>query len=111
MDTTTDTTARVFNETDRALLEFERGGRWRFPGQKVEEIRTRFAMSEVRYYQVLGWVIEQPEALAYDAVLVQRLLRLRDLRRAVRTRGVTAAGVVTRSDSRGVRPALLGGPR
>lgn len=100
--------SRAFGSADRAILEFERG-RWGAAGRKIDEIRTRFAMSEARYYQVLNWIIDQPEAMAYDAPLVQRLIRLRDLRRSVRTRGVTAAGVATRSDSRGVRPALLGG--
>lgn len=99
---------RTFNETDRAILEFERL-RWGAAGRKISEIRDRFAMSETRYAQVLNWIIDQPEALAYDAVFVGQLRRLRDLRRAVRTRGTTDAGVETRVDVRGVRPALLGG--
>lgn len=101
--------ARAFNATDRAILEFERGGTWRYAGNKIEEIRVRFAMTQVRYYQVLNWIIDQPEAEAYDAQLVGRLRRIREVRRGVRTQGTSAAGVETRPDARGVRPALLGG--
>lgn len=99
---------RVFNAIDRAILEFERGGRWKYAGLKQREVRDRFAMSEVRYYQVLNWIIEQPEAREYDAQTVDRLIRLRDRRRDVRTVGTAAAGVDTRNDLRGVRPALGG---
>lgn len=95
-----------FGDQDRALLEFERG-RWLFAGAKHEEIRTRFAMTPVRYYIRLNWVIDQPEAVEYDAVHVNALRRLRQKRRDVRTRGTVAAGVETRPDPRGIRPALL----
>lgn len=99
---------RVFNATDMAILEFERI-RWSKPGRRVDEIFERFAMREARYAQVLNWIIDQPEAVAYDAELVNRLRRLRDRRAAVRTAGVEAAGIAARPDHRGVRPALLGG--
>lgn len=42
-------------------------------------------MSAVRYYQVLGALIERPEALAADPLTVKRLQRLRDQRQAVRS--------------------------
>lgn len=102
------TAVRPFNATDRAILEFERLS-WRHTGSKEQEIHDRFAMTAARYYQVLNWILDQPEAMAYDAVLVNQLRRLRDLRRGVRETGTAAAGVPTRQDTRGVRPALLGG--
>lgn len=95
-----------FGDQDRAILEFERG-RWLAQGAKHSEILARFAMTPVRYYVRLNWIIDQPEAIEYDAQFVRRLLRLRDQRRAVRTRGTVAAGVATRPDARGTRPALL----
>lgn len=107
-DSTTPPT-RVFDATDRAVLEFERAGRWSVPGAKDREIFDRFAMTPTSYYIRLNWIINQPDALAYDATTVQRLQRLRDRRRDVRTRGTVAAGVTTREDTRGTRPALLGG--
>ncbi len=100
--------ARVFDDLDRAVLEFERG-RWKFAGAKNAEIFDRFALTPTRYYIRLNWVIDQPEALEYDATTVHRLRRLRDLRRQVRTRGTVAAGVATRPDVSGTRPAMLGG--
>lgn len=100
--------ARVFDDLDRAVLEFERG-RWKFAGAKNAEIFDRFALTPTRYYIRLNWVIDQPEAMEYDATTVQRLRRLRDLRRQVRTRGTVAAGVATRPDVSGTRPAMLGG--
>ena len=95
-----------FGDEDRAILEFERG-RWLYSGAKHAEILDRFALTPVRYYIRLNWIIDQPEALEYDAVHVNALRRVRQLRRDVRTRGTAAAGVETRPDPRGTRPALL----
>jgi hypothetical protein len=99
---------RDFNAIDRAILEVERLT-FRTPAGKEAEIFDRLAMTPVTYYVRLNWILNQPEALAYDAQLVNRLINLRDRRRAVRTRGTVAAGVETRPDTRGTRPALLGG--
>jgi Protein of unknown function (DUF3263) len=44
-------------------------------------VRTRFGMSAARYYQLLNRLIDQPEALEHDPMLVQRLRRLREVRR------------------------------
>lgn len=95
-----------FGDQDRSILEFERL-RFLSVGSKHAEIHDRFAMTPVRYYIRLNWILNQPEAPAYDAVLVRHLTDLRDKRRDVRTRGTAAAGVETRPDPRGTRPALL----
>lgn len=106
-----------FSDTDRAILEFERL-RFLSTGSKQSEIVTRFAMTPVRYYIRLNWILgavdssgdygpPQPEALTYDPVLVRELCDIRAKRRDVRTRGTVAAGVETRPDARGTRPALL----
>ena len=34
-------------------------------------------MSTIRYYQRLNWIIDQPQALAHDPLLVKRLSRVR----------------------------------
>jgi hypothetical protein len=65
---------------DRDLLDFERGW-WRQKGTKERAIRERFGFSAARYHQLLNRLIDQPEALAYDPMLVRRLRRLRDQRR------------------------------
>lgn len=95
-----------FGDQDRAILEFERL-RFLTSGSKHNEIHDRFAMTPVRYYIRLNWILNQPEAAAYDAVLVRQLRDLREKRRQVRTSGTVAAGVATRPDPRGTRPTLL----
>jgi hypothetical protein len=42
-------------------------------------------MSATRYYQVLNALIDQPEALAFDPMLVKRLQRMRAARQRARS--------------------------
>ncbi|WP_298229913.1 DUF3263 domain-containing protein [Gryllotalpicola sp.] len=71
------------SEREESILAFERD--W-LAGARAKEqaIRSQFALSPARYYQVLGRLIETPQALAFDPMLVKRLLRQRDARRAAR---------------------------
>ena len=43
---------------------------WKYAGAKDQAIRDKFAMSATRYYQVLNALIDKPEALAQDPLLV-----------------------------------------
>ncbi|MDY0910841.1 DUF3263 domain-containing protein [Microbacterium sp. CFBP9034] len=71
------------SDRDRALLSFE--GEWRrHAGAKEEAIRAELGMSPARYYQLLGRLIDTPEAQAHDPMLVKRLRRLRDARAEAR---------------------------
>ncbi len=72
------------SERDGAILAFERHW-WKYAGAKEQAIRDRFAMSATRYYQVLNALIDRPEALAYDPLLVKRLRRLRAARQRARS--------------------------
>src|ERR1700747_69763 len=65
------------------LLAFERQW-WKFAGSKEEAIRELFSMSATRYYQVLNALVDRPEALAADPMLVKRLRRLRASRQKAR---------------------------
>ena len=67
-----------------ALLEFERFWR-KFAGAKEQAVREKFDMSSTRYYQVLNALIDRPEALAEDPLLVRRLRRLRAARQRQRS--------------------------
>lgn len=67
----------------RDVLDFEREW-WHHGGVKERAIRDRLGMSTARYYQVLNSVIERPEAVRYDPILVGRLQRARDARVAAR---------------------------
>lgn len=71
------------DQRSRDILDFERGW-WRDPGPKERAIRERFGLSAARYYQLLGRLIDSPEALGYDPMLVKRLRRLRSYRRRSR---------------------------
>lgn len=73
----------MLNDRDRAMLDFERQ-QWRYRGAKEQAIRDTFDLTATRYYQLLNALIEQPEVLAYDPVLVKRLRRLRSARAAGR---------------------------
>lgn len=72
------------SERERAILDFERE-RWRLPGSAERQIRLRFDLSSSRYHQLLNRLIETPEALTYDPMLVRRLRRLRESRRRKRS--------------------------
>jgi hypothetical protein len=65
------------------ILSFERDW-WKYAGAKEEAIKERFALSATRYYQVLNTLVDRPEALAADPMLVKRLRRLRSSRQKAR---------------------------
>jgi hypothetical protein len=69
---------------DADILTFERQW-WKFAGAKEQAIRDKFQMSATRYYQILNALIDKPEALAQDPLLVKRLRRLRATRQRNRS--------------------------
>jgi len=76
---------------DREILAFERQW-WKYAGAKEQAIKELFDMSATRYYQVLNALIDTPEALDVDPMLVKRLRRLRASRqraRSARRLGIT----------------------
>jgi hypothetical protein len=72
------------SDRDQSVLEFERHW-WKYAGAKEQAIRDQFDMSSTRYYQVLNALIDRPEALAHDPLLVRRLRRLRAARQRARS--------------------------
>lgn len=69
---------------DLAILRFE-GQRWKHPGAKEAAVLDTFGLNLTAYYARLGRLLELPEALAYAPQTVNRLRRLREARKAVRT--------------------------
>jgi len=65
----------ALSEREVRILAFERNW-WRQPGAKEQAIRDMLGMSATRYYQMLNELIDRPEALAFEPVLVKRLRRL-----------------------------------
>lgn len=71
-------------ETETAVLDFA-GRTYRYQGTREADILTEFEWSLPRHSQVLDALLDRPEALAYDPLIVRRLIRLRDRRRRGRT--------------------------
>lgn len=76
--------APSLSDRDREILEFERQW-WKYAGAKETAVREKFDMSSTRYYQVLNALIDRPEALEADPLLVRRLRRLRAARQRQRS--------------------------
>jgi len=76
--------AATLSDRDRRILEFERQW-WKYAGAKEQAIRDLFDMSGTRYYQLLNGLIDTPEALAFDPMLVKRLRRMRATRQRARS--------------------------
>src|SRR5690242_15098325 len=72
------------SDRDREILAFERQW-WKYAGAKEQAIRELFDMSATRYYQVLNALLDRPEAMAADPMLVKRLRRLRATRQRQRS--------------------------
>ncbi len=68
---------------DREILAFEQQW-WKYAGAKEQAIRELFDMSATRYYQVLNALLDKPEAMAADPLLIKRLRRLRTSRQRTR---------------------------
>ncbi|MBJ8342825.1 DUF3263 domain-containing protein [Antrihabitans sp. YC3-6] len=68
------------------MLDFEKQY-WHHAGDKETAIRETFDMSAVRYYTHLNTLLDEPEALAAEPVLVNRLRRIRDARLHTRKAG------------------------
>ena len=67
---------KELDRREREILAFESQW-WKYAAAKEQAIRELFDMSATRYYQVLNALIDRPESLAADPMLVKRLLRLR----------------------------------
>jgi len=82
---------RVISERHQAMLEFERTF-WTYDEPKESLIRARFQCSADEYYAELNELLEQPEAIAHDPLVVRRLQRQRVRRRRERLDGTNAQG-------------------
>ena len=76
--------ASGLSRREHEMLTFERHW-WRQAGAKETAIRDRFGVTPTRYYQVLNALVDRPDALALDPLLVRRLRRLRLARQRTRS--------------------------
>lgn len=77
-------TTGELTDREREILAFERQW-WKYAGAKEQALRELFDLSATRYYQVLNALIDRPEALAHDPMLVKRLRRMRQSRQRARS--------------------------
>jgi hypothetical protein len=73
----------VLTADDRKLLAFERSW-WEHRASKETAIRAQFGTDAAAYYRALNALLDRPEALDHDPLLVRRLRRLRAARLANR---------------------------
>ena len=71
----------TLTELEIRILEFEKNW-WRFAGAKESAIRELFDLNPPAYYQLLNNLIDRPDALLASPMLVKRLRRIREARRA-----------------------------
>jgi hypothetical protein len=79
------------SERDAGILDLERTA-WTLPGRKEDLVRERLGLAPTTYRKLLTGLLDDPEALAYDPMVVRRLRRARDERRRARYEGRSADG-------------------
>jgi hypothetical protein len=75
----------MLDDRQRDILAFE-ARPWRDAARKADAIRDELGMSAARYYRQLGALVDSPDALRHDPMLVKRLQRQREARAEARAR-------------------------
>lgn len=78
------------------ILAFERHW-WRYGVGKDAAIREHLGMGSLDYHQTVNALLDRPEAMEHDPLLVKRLRRLRMTRQRRRSTGRLGARRITRS--------------
>ena len=81
----------TLTDHEQAVLDFERSW-WTEDGVKEVLIEERLEITSSRYYQVLNELLDRPDALDHDPMVVRRLRRLRDRKRRARLDAAAAGG-------------------
>lgn len=79
----------ALTDQERAVLDFERNW-WTVDGVKEVLIEQRLGLTASRYYRQLNELLDRPDALEHDPLVVRRLRRLRERRRRARLEGAQA---------------------
>ncbi|WP_428957860.1 DUF3263 domain-containing protein [Streptomyces sp. cg35] len=78
----TPASAEPLGERERRILDGHDRLASMAPGPRERHIREQLGMAPVRYFQVLNALLDDPRALQYAPVTVNRLRRVRDEKRA-----------------------------
>ena len=76
--------ARTLDYAEKRILDFA-NRRFHTPGEREQAIRDEFGYSATRYFQRLNALIDQPRALAYAPLTVNRLRAVREIKRQARS--------------------------
>ena len=76
----------ALSDRDRAILEFEQRW-WLEPGTKEAALRAQLDLSPSRYRELLYALIDDPEAMAFDPMVVRRVRKVRERNRKARFEG------------------------
>ena len=68
-------------ERQKSIIEFERTA-WQTDISKETAIRHLFTISPSRYYQIRDELIDLPEAMKFDPMVIRRLQKQRKFRRS-----------------------------
>ena len=71
----------TLTERDMAIIDFERSA-WKSSETQHQSIRQAFSISPARYYQLRDSLLDKPEALQFDPLVIKRLQRDRKVRRS-----------------------------
>ena len=71
----------TLTELEVRILDFEKNW-WKHAGAKESAIRELFDLKPPAYYQLLNNLIDREDALLASPMLVKRLRRIREARRA-----------------------------
>jgi hypothetical protein len=82
----------MLSDRDRDILAFEES-HWVHTGRKQNDIREQFAMSAPRYYQLLGELIEDADAVKAFPQLTKRMLARRIAHERARDRRASFPGI------------------
>ncbi|MGO3325365.1 DUF3263 domain-containing protein [Gordonia sp. (in: high G+C Gram-positive bacteria)] len=63
------------NDEDRAILDLSRR-QYRSAGAHADAVRDELGLSVTRYFQKLNQLLDDPEAIAYSPIVVNRLRRM-----------------------------------
>jgi hypothetical protein len=78
----------ALTERERAVIDFERTW-WALDGSRDVLIRDRFDCTPEAFALELDALVDSPDALAHDPLVVRRLRRHRDRRRRAHLEGAT----------------------
>ena len=76
----------ALSDRDRAILEFEQAW-WLEPGTKEAALRAHLDLSPSRYRELLYAIIDRPDAMDFDPMVVRRTRKVREHNRKVRFEG------------------------